>query len=87
MDPNDVAVLMGELLETDDIAVDDNFFDMGGSSVLALRLLLEVGKRYGVTLSLLDVMRNPTPEGLAHRLTEAARAGSADPAVSTGSPE
>jgi acyl carrier protein len=86
VDPNDVAVLVRELLETDDIAVDDNFFDMGGSSVLALRLVLQMQKRYGVTLSLLDVMRNPTPEGLAGRLTEAAQAQSGAPATA-GSPE
>jgi acyl carrier protein len=87
MNPTDVAMLVQELLKTDDIAVDDNFFDMGGSSVLALRLLLEMEKRYGVTLSLLDVMRYPTPEGLAHRLAEARPAERVDPAVRAGSPE
>jgi acyl carrier protein len=70
MTPTAVAELMQELLHTDEIAVDDNFFDMGGSSVLALRLLLELDKRYGRTLSLLDVMHNPTPQALAGRLTE-----------------
>jgi acyl carrier protein len=76
MTPTDVAQLMDELLHTDDFASDDNFFDLGGTSVLALRLLLELDKRYGVRLSLLDVMYNPTPEGLAGKLAEA-RAGSA----------
>ncbi|HEV2885640.1 MAG TPA: acyl carrier protein [Jatrophihabitans sp.] len=70
MTPTDVTELMRELLGTDEIAVDDNFFDMGGSSVMALRLLLEMDKRYGVTLSLLDVMHNPTPQGLARRLSD-----------------
>jgi len=70
--PSDVAMLFEELLETDDIAVDDNFFDMGGSSVLALRLLLELDKRCGVTLSLIDVLHNPTPQALAGKLAEAA---------------
>jgi acyl carrier protein len=71
MTPTDVAQLMDELLQTDEIASDDNFFDLGGTSVLALRLLLELDKRYGVRLSLLDVMYNPTPEGLADKLTQA----------------
>ncbi|MBV9824008.1 MAG: acyl carrier protein [Actinobacteria bacterium] len=75
MSPTDVAELMNELLETDDIAVDDNFFDMGGSSVLALRLLLELTRRHGVSLSLIDVMHHPTAEGLAQRGTELAAAG------------
>lgn len=81
MSPTDVAELMNELLETDDIAVDDNFFDMGGSSVLALRLLLELAERHGVTLSLIDVMHHPTPEGLAGRAAELA-AGNPRPGAS-----
>jgi acyl carrier protein len=79
MTPTDVAALMDELLETDDIAVDDNFFDMGGSSVLALRLLLELDKRFGVSLSLIDVMHNPTPEELARRGSEVSAAPQAPP--------
>jgi acyl carrier protein len=87
VDPNALAVLMQELLETDDILVDDNFFDMGGTSVLALRLLLELDKRYGRTLSLLDVMHNPTPQGLARKLDESPQPAGADPAATAGSAE
>lgn len=87
MNPTDVATLMQELLQTDDIAVDDNFFDVGGSSVLALRLLLELDKRHGVALSLLDVMHSPTPEGLARRAATLAGAEDAGRAVPAGSPE
>lgn len=84
MTPTDVAQLMDELLQTGDFALDDNFFDLGGTSVLALRLLLELDKRYGVRLSLLDVMYNPTPEGLAGKLAEASTAaGAQHPATQT----
>ena len=62
MNPAELRQLFEELLEVDDVATDDNFFDLGGSSVLALRLLLVLDKRWGVTLSLIDVLRNPTAE-------------------------
>jgi hypothetical protein len=39
--------------------------------VLALRLLLELDKRWGVTLSLIDVLHNPTAAGLARCMAEA----------------
>ena len=71
MTPAEVRQLFEELLEVDDVTTEDNFFDLGGSSVLALRLLLEVDKRWGVTLSLIDVLRNPTAASLARCLAEA----------------
>jgi|GEM_PF-1483968 len=87
MTPTAVAELMDELLQTDEVAEDDNFFDLGGTSVLALRLLLELDKRYGVRLSLLDVMYNPTPEGLAAKLTQARdRAATVAAAEQPGNP-
>jgi acyl carrier protein len=77
MNPAELKQLFEELLEVDDVAPDDNFFDLGGSSVLALRLLLEIDKRWGVTLSLIDVLHNPTTESLARCLAEAQPSGSA----------
>ena len=59
MTPDELRQLFSELLEVDDLTTEDNFFDLGGSSVLALRLLLEVDKRWGVTLSLIDVLQQP----------------------------
>jgi acyl carrier protein len=71
MTPTELLQLFEELLEVDDMTVQDNFFDLGGSSVLALRLLLEIDKRWGVTLSLIDVLHNPSAESLARYLAEA----------------
>ena len=69
--------LFEELLEVDDVTTEDNFFDLGGSSVLALRLLLEVEKRWGVTLSLIDVLHNPTAASLARFVAETPASDSA----------
>ena len=76
MTPAELRQLFEELLEVDDVTTEDNFFDLGGSSVLALRLLLEVDKRWGVTLSLIDVLHNPTAASLAQCVATAPATGS-----------
>lgn len=65
MTPEDMASLFAELLETDGIETGDDFFDMGGTSILVLRLLAEVEQRWGTALELIDVVQHPTPELLA----------------------
>jgi acyl carrier protein len=62
---SEIAELIGEMLEISDIALDDNFFEVGGNSLLALRLIAQLEKRYGVQVSLLEVVRAPTPDQLA----------------------
>jgi acyl carrier protein len=76
MSPTELRQLFEELLDVDDVALDDNFFDLGGSSVLALRLLLVIEKRWGITLSLIDVLQHPTAESLARCLADAQPSGS-----------
>lgn len=65
MTPTEVAVLMQDLLDSDKPAADDNFFDIGGNSILALRLISEIHNRSGAVLPLIEVIRNPTPDGIA----------------------
>ncbi len=47
------------------IGVTENFFDLGGHSLLVGRLLLRIDKAFGKKLSLADVFRAPTVERLA----------------------
>jgi hypothetical protein len=70
MTPDDVAILMQDLLDSDDVAVYDSFFDAGGTSMTALTLISEVQRLSGVSLSLLDIVRNPTPEEIARLITQ-----------------
>jgi len=70
MTPDDVAILMQDQLDSDEVAVDDSYFDMGGTSMTALTLISEVQRLSGVSLSLLDVVRNPTPDGIARLITQ-----------------
>lgn len=63
MTPSDIASLMSSLLD-DDVAVDDNFFEFG-NSLLALRLLATIEERCGARITLLELVRAPTPEQLS----------------------
>jgi enterobactin synthetase component F len=62
---SEIAELIGEMLELSDVAPDDNFFEVGGNSLLALRLIAQLEGRSGAQISLLDVVRAPTPGQLA----------------------
>lgn len=53
------AVLGGIL-----VGITDNFFDIGGHSLLAMRLLASINKTLGWVLNVQDIYRCPTPEML-----------------------
>jgi aryl carrier-like protein len=68
----DLTALFGEIVDADDIDAQDNFFDIGGNSILALTLISEVDSRWGLKISLIDLVRNPSPERIMHLLAESA---------------
>ncbi len=71
MTVTEVAGLMAGILETDAIAPDESFFELGGSSFLVLTLITAIRERTGVTLRMIDAIRRPTPAGV-HELIAAA---------------
>jgi thioesterase domain-containing protein/acyl carrier protein len=62
-----------------DIGPDSDFFERGGHSLLAIRMLVGVRDTLGVTVDLLDFMREPTPHALA-AMADRARAEGTRPA-------
>jgi acyl carrier protein len=54
-----LAELWQRALGVDQIGLDDNFFDLGGDSLSALKLLIEIDVELGVTLTGLEVLREP----------------------------
>ena len=56
------------LLETDAIGIRDNFFDIGGTSLKTVSLMIEIEAAFGKTLPLSVLLDGPTIEGLAAQL-------------------
>ncbi len=68
--PTEVALarIWCNLLDLDDLSIDENFFLVGGHSLLAQRLIAEVGRTLGVHLELRTALESPTVASLASRI-------------------
>jgi acyl-CoA synthetase (AMP-forming)/AMP-acid ligase II/acyl carrier protein len=66
---NDIEVklqaIFAEVLGRADIGIDDNFFRVGGHSLLAARAAARIGDAFGVSLALSTLLEAPTVMGLA----------------------
>jgi hypothetical protein len=63
-----IASVWQELLGVRDIGVHDNFFDLGGRSLLLVRVQARLTKCLNQEISMLDLFRRPTIHGLATHL-------------------
>jgi amino acid adenylation domain-containing protein len=64
----EVAEVWREVLGADAIAPDDNFFDLGGNSLLLIRLAGRLKDQLGSTATAVDLFRFPTVRTLAAHL-------------------
>ena len=72
-----MAQLFGEVLGGDAIGVEDDFFELGGNSLVAVQLIALVRKQIQVKLPMRSLFEEPTAAGVA-RLIEQVRAGTAE---------
>ncbi len=70
-----ILAIWKKALGTDDVGVEDNFFDSGGHSILAVRVHREIVQGLGVELQVTDLFRFTTVRALARHL----RAGASAP--------
>jgi amino acid adenylation domain-containing protein len=60
-----VSVLLMELLEVDRIGIHDNFFHLGGHSLLGAQVIARVREVFDIELSLRSIFDHPTVEGIS----------------------
>ena len=65
-----VASIWEELLGMRDIGLHDNFFALGGQSLLATRVMTRINETTGVELPVDTIFNQPTIAGVAHALFE-----------------
>ncbi|MFE6194476.1 phosphopantetheine-binding protein [Streptomyces sp. NPDC057838] len=61
----EISALWGEYLESDDIGPDDDFFAVGGNSLIGIKIIDRVTEDFGVTLSVRDFYLAQTPARVA----------------------
>jgi len=68
-----LASLWRELLQIDEIGIDDSFFDLGGNSLAAVRMVRQFHSRFGSEIPAVKVFQHPTIAKLAELLETAGK--------------
>ncbi|WP_372405536.1 amino acid adenylation domain-containing protein [Streptomyces luteireticuli] len=81
-----VAEVWREVLRLDHVGVEDNFFEVGGDSLLLMRVMARLRDRTRQPLTRVEMFMYPTVRSLARRLAppDAPRPGPPEPARRTG---
>lgn len=76
-----LADIFGEILARPQMGVHDDFFEVGGTSLTAMRLVVTIEKRFGTRIPLTAFVAAPTIAQLAERLRTGDAAPAFDPVV------
>jgi amino acid adenylation domain-containing protein len=71
----ELILIWKEILGIDKIALNDNFFSLGGHSLKVTQVVFQVKKKLNITISMKDFFRNPTVKQLATFLTNNNKTG------------
>ncbi|MGP4047150.1 amino acid adenylation domain-containing protein [Streptomyces sp. 2A115] len=66
----EIRRIWAAVLERDEISFDDDFFDLGGKSLLATRIVARISAAFGVDLPLGELFERSTIAGLADAVAE-----------------
>jgi acyl carrier protein len=73
-----------DILNVRGIGIRDNFWDLGGQSVLAFQLLIEIRKTFRTDFPVATFLQNPTVEHLANILREQDEVNYEEPELDSG---
>lgn len=76
-----LAEIISEQLQLPALGVHENFFDLGGTSLTAMRLVVVIEQRYGINVPLSEFVAAPTVAALADRLRSGGATADFDPLV------
>jgi FkbH-like protein len=65
-----LLALWQELLGIDGLGVEDDYFELAGTSLIAARLMSEISRRFDVKLPLTTILQSPTVRALARHLDQ-----------------
>jgi acyl carrier protein len=65
-----VAAIWSEVLGVQRVGAHDDFFALGGHSIVSLKVISKVRKTFGVRLSFRDLLDKPTVADLADQIEE-----------------
>ncbi|MGK8501584.1 non-ribosomal peptide synthase/polyketide synthase [Nocardia asiatica] len=74
-----VAGIFADVLSQDRIGIDDNFFDLGGNSLVATQVVARIGAAFGTQIGVRALFETPTVAGIAARAENAAPVGDSRP--------
>ncbi|MGW2088792.1 amino acid adenylation domain-containing protein [Streptomyces sp. NPDC001880] len=79
----EIVAMLAEVLGRSEVGPDDNFFEIGGHSLLAIRLLAQIKQRYEVDLALNELFNDPTARAVAEQIAERTGDATAGAAAAT----
>ncbi len=67
-----IAAVWQRLLGVEQVGVNDNFFDLGGNSLIGLQVVAEIGRETGIEVAPVTLFEAPTVAALARQLASEA---------------
>lgn len=68
-----IATIWADVIRVDEIGAEENFFDLGGHSLIATQIISRIRQTFAVELPLRTLLENPTVAGLAIQVDRAGR--------------
>ncbi|NLU62361.1 acyl carrier protein [Rhodococcus sp. HNM0563] len=72
MNSDHIVQIFRRVLETPDVDAGSDFFELGGDSLLATRVLSAIARDFGIELPYDDFLDGPTAEQLTAKVTAVA---------------